>query len=428
MDWASRKNKFSSSNTLARQPANPQKIGTQCRGHHRRTRRSPDEITMFQHKDQRTASRICEKSISSCALFGLINLERRRVTCNEALRAISCMSERGNGLGAGFAGYGIYPHFTDAYALHVMYLDDKAKRKVEKVLMRDFQVLLGEEIPTRRARSTLHAPAFWRYFLEPARSKLQEEEASPDEYVVSRVMKINGEVEGAYILSSGKDVGVFKGVGFPRDLAEFFRLEEYRGYMWICHARFPTNTVGWWGGAHPFNLLDLSVAHNGELSSYDVNRRYLEMWGYKCVMHTDSEVISYALDLLLRRHAIPMDLALAVLAPPYWDEIDSMKCEDRDLLTALRRVYGELAMIGPFSIIAARHGEMIGFVDRKKLRPLVGGVRGEFFYLSSEESAIRLISPTLDNVVRPRAGEAVIARCEAPRAVAMLSTLNQKEV
>ncbi len=92
-------------------------------------------------------------------------------------------------------------------------------------------------------------------------------------------MKINTVKNGkALIFSSGKNMGVFKGVGFPEDIAEYFCLDEYEGYMWICHGRYPTNTPGWWGGAHPFNLLDWSIAHNGELSSYGANRRFLEPW------------------------------------------------------------------------------------------------------------------------------------------------------
>ena len=60
---------------------------------------------------------------------------------------------------------------------------------------------------------------------------------------------------------------------FPRTWANFYRLEEYEGYCWTAHGRYPTNTPGWWGGAHPFALLDYSVVHNGEISSYDANRR-----------------------------------------------------------------------------------------------------------------------------------------------------------
>ena len=70
-----------------------------------------------------------------------------------------------------------------------------------------------------------------------------------------------------------------------RTWGEFYRLEEYEGYCWTAHGRYPTNTPGWWGGAHPFALLDYSVVHNGEISSYDANRRFIEMFGYKCTLH-----------------------------------------------------------------------------------------------------------------------------------------------
>jgi glutamate synthase domain-containing protein 1 len=41
------------------------------------------------------------------------------------------------------------------------------------------------------------------------------------------------------------------------------------------------------------------------------------------------------------------------------------------------------------------------------------GEKGDMLYLSSEESAIRLVSPELDNVWIPRGGEPVIARLKA---------------
>ncbi len=71
----------------------------------------------------------------------------------------------------------------------------------------------------------------------------------------------------------------------------FYRLDDYEGYSWTVHGRYPTNTPGWWGGAHPFSLLDYSVVHNGEISSYDANRRFIEMFGYSCTLMTDTEVI-----------------------------------------------------------------------------------------------------------------------------------------
>lgn len=216
-------------------------------------------------------------------------------------------------------------------------------------------------------------------------------------------------------------MGVFKGVGFPEDIAKYFCLEEYEGYMWICHSRFPTNTPGWWGGAHPFNILDWSVVHNGELSSYGINRRYLEMYGYQCTMQTDTEVLAYAFDLLMRRQGLPIEIVSQILAPPFWTEIDTLEPRKKEALIALRQTYASLLMNGPFSIIIAHHGEMIGLTDRIKLRPMVAAVKGNMFYLSSEEAAIRLVSPTLDRCWSPRGGEPAVSRLRIKKIVEPLA-------
>ena len=62
-----------------------------------------------------------EKDISGCGLIGFIHRDGYRVSGETIRKAISVMIERGNGLGAGFAAYGIYPQHRDSYAFHLMY-------------------------------------------------------------------------------------------------------------------------------------------------------------------------------------------------------------------------------------------------------------------------------------------------------------------
>ena len=76
-------------------------------------------------------------------------------------------------------------------------------------------------------------------------------------------------------------------------------------------------TPRWWGGAHPFTLLDYSIVHNGEISSYDANRRFIEMFGYKCTLQTDTEVITYIMDYLLRVQGLTLGEAASVIAAPF---------------------------------------------------------------------------------------------------------------
>ena len=88
--------------------------------------------------------------------------------------------------------------------------------------------------------------------------------------------------------------------------------------------------------------------------------------------------------------------------------------QEQKLLRTLRQVYGSLLLNGPFTVIIAHHGEMIGLTDRVRLRPLTVGTKDSMLYLSSEESAIRLICPDLDEAWIPAGGEPVVGSLNAP--------------
>ncbi|MDP2919317.1 MAG: hypothetical protein Q8O43_03760 [Dehalococcoidia bacterium] len=353
-----------------------------------------------------------DKVIDACSIFGAMDVTGRRFSGEGVIKAITNMHDRSNGLGGGFAIYGLFPDHADNYAFHIMYLSAAAKTQTEQFLKDNFQVITDEMVPTRAVKGINNPPLFWRYFIEVDSRKPLD--ITADDYVVSKVMQVNTGIDDVFVFSSGKNMGVFKGVGYPEQIADFFCLEQYKGYLWTAHGRFPTNTPGWWGGAHPFSLLDWTVVHNGEISSYGINRRYLEQFGYHCTMQTDTEVVAYAVDLLIRKHCLPVELVAKVLAPPFWNEINRQNNGQKELLLTLRQVYGSLLLNGPFTVIIAHTGEMIGLTDRIRLRPLTVGEKGNMLYLSSEESAIRLISPELDSVWTPVGGEPVIGRLGQP--------------
>ncbi|MHB0884735.1 MAG: class II glutamine amidotransferase [Bacillota bacterium] len=356
------------------------------------------------------------KLIESCGLFGMMDTTGRPLRGRDIIRAMANMRDRGNGLGGGFAAYGIYPEFREEYAFHLMYEHEEGRKRTEAFLRSHFKVVHHEAIPHRATAEVDGAPILRRYFLRVEKGVAR---AGQDDYVVKQVMAINTGIDGAYVFSSGKDMGVFKGVGYPEDIGRYFCLDDYEGYLWVGHSRFPTNTPGWWGGAHPFSILDWTVVHNGELSSYGTNRWFLEMYGYACTMQTDTEVLAYGVDLLARRHRLPVETLAAVFAPPLWEAIDRMSEPERRRHAAIRATFGGLLMNGPFSIIVAHHGEMIGLADRIRLRPLVAARRGDLVFLSSEESAIRLISPKLDATWIPSGGEPVVARLKPVAAEAV---------
>ena len=226
-------------------------------------------------------------------------------------------------------------------------------------------------------------------------------------------MHINAEMNWAYVFSSGKNMGAFKAVGYPEDVGRFYRLEEYEGYSWTAHGRYPTNTPGWWGGAHPFTLLDYSVVHNGEISSYDANRRFIEMFGYKCTLQTDTEVITYILDYLVRIQGLTLEEAASVIAAPFWSTIErEPDAQLREKHAFLRTMFPSLLITGPFSIVLGFTGGIMALNDRLKLRSMVVAEKDDRVFIASEEAAIRTMEPDAENAWAPAGGEPVIVRVE----------------
>jgi glutamate synthase domain-containing protein 1 len=363
---------------------------------------------------------------SGCSISGMMSESGKRINGSAIIRSIALMHDRGNGLGGGFAAYGIYPRYTDQFAFHMMFDNKQAKKQCEEYFKDTFDIVLDEEIPTSPgsvfeektsgknaeygANPITDPPILWRYFIDVPEKKTTF--VSESEYVVEKVMEINSKIDGAFVASSGKNMGAFKAVGFPEDVGVFYKLEEYKAYIWTAHNRFPTNTPGWWGGAHPLCLLDWSIVHNGEISSYGINKRYLEPFGYRMELRTDTEVVAYLFDLLVRRHNMSIELAAKALASPFWKDIDRMPDHERKIATAIRQVYGGALLNGPFSIILGHSRGMIGLNDRIKLRPMTCGRKDDMLYMSSEESGIREIEPDLDEVWSPKAGTPVIGELD----------------
>ncbi|MBD3196821.1 MAG: hypothetical protein GF317_17320 [Candidatus Lokiarchaeota archaeon] len=358
-----------------------------------------------------------QRVFDGCGISGYMNVDGTRESGKKIVDMLCILSERENGLGAGFAGYGIYPDFKDYYALHLLIDDDYSLEKLMRYVETQGYIIQSEVIPTKIPSNIDHPPITWRIFFEPKHKK----SLTKDEQIVKIVMEINEKFDGAFVMSSGKNMGVFKGNGWSHEVANFYKIEEYKAYMWLAHSRFPTNTPGWWGGAHPFNLLGTSVVHNGEITSYGTNMRYLESFNYKCTLFTDTEVIAYLFDLLVRRHKIPVPIASLALAPPLFSQIEKMEEKYQIALKNIRSTYRSAMLNGPFSIVVGLTDPkptLIGLSDRKKLRPLVAGIsdEGNSIYLSSEEASFRRLMLNRDTdfkfkeIWHPNSGTAIIAK------------------
>ena len=65
---------------------------------------------------------------SGCAIAAVISREGKKMTGEAIMESMKPMHDRSNGLGGGFAGYGIYPEYKDYYALH-LFFDCRDTRK-----------------------------------------------------------------------------------------------------------------------------------------------------------------------------------------------------------------------------------------------------------------------------------------------------------
>ncbi len=347
---------------------------------------------------------------SGCAISAVISREGTRMSGEAVIKSMIPMHDRSNGLGGGFAAYGIYPEHREEYAFHIFFDDNTTRRECEALLKESFELVEAELIPIRIIPEITDIPHIWRYFVRPLGSVLARLQLDEKEFVARTVMDINTRLKGAHVFSSGKNMGTFKAVGYPEDVGRFYRLEEYGAYSWTAHGRYPTNTPGWWGGAHPFALLDWSIVHNGEISSYDANRRCIEMYGYKCNLQTDTEVITYIADCLLRRQGLTLEEMASVIAAPFWSTIRTREPDAARQLTYLRTVYPSLLITGPFSIILGFNGGLMALNDRLKLRSMVTAEKDDKVFIASEEAAIRVMAPDAENLYAPMGGEPFIVK------------------
>ncbi len=133
-----------------------------------------------------------QKDISGCGLSGLINKDGKRVSGEVIIKSIKTQHDRGNGLGGGFAAYGIYPDFKDHYAVHVMCETKEALNEFENFLKDVTIIDQQERIPTRAGTAITNAPLLMRYFVKPNTeidNPLFDKGMSDDDFMVRMVMK-----------------------------------------------------------------------------------------------------------------------------------------------------------------------------------------------------------------------------------------------
>ena len=128
------------------------------------------------------------------------------------------------------------------------------------------------------------------------------------------------------------------------------------------------------------------------------------MFGYKCTLQTDTEVITYIADYLLRRQGLTLQEMASVIAAPFWSTIAKKEGQTANVMAYLRKIYPGLLITGPFSIVLGFNGGLMALNDRLKLRSMVVGEQDDKVYIASEEAAIRTMAPDAENIWAPAGG------------------------
>src|SRR5947209_4463309 len=98
-------------------------------------------------------------------------------------------------------------------------------------------------------------------------------------------------VSGAYVLSQGQSIEIFKGIGNPATIMDRLELEGRSGTHAIGHTRMATESAVTVAGSHPFSTGDdTCLVHNGSLSNHNRLREQLVRQGERFQTDNDSEV------------------------------------------------------------------------------------------------------------------------------------------
>ena len=188
------------------------------------------------------------------------------------------------------------------------------------------------------------------------------------------------DVDGAEILSIGHGLELIKDLGDADQVSGQYALNGFVGTHAIGHTRMATESDVDIRSAHPYwayPFADVSVVHNGQLTSYWNGRRALERRGHRFVSNCDSELIAVYL-------------------------ADKM-AEGATLEDAMKGSIEELD--GVFTYLVATSDSLGMAKDVMAAKPMVLYESDRFIALASEEVAIRSVFPHEIDTFDPYEGE-----------------------
>ncbi|MDP2895266.1 MAG: glutamate synthase, partial [bacterium] len=311
------------------------------------------------------------------------------------------MHNRGNGKGGGIAAAGLVPErlgvsketLEQDYLLQIAFLDPSAAGEIEKGFIDPvFDVHAGGNVETVRDYRDvpgleIRPPDVRRYFVRVKPSVLEKfaqdhnlRDVSPrdveDEFVYQNSFRLNvkfyaslGE-KRAFVLSHGRNICIFKIVGYAEQAAQYYQLEDLEAHAWIAHQRYPTKGRVWHpGGAHPFCGMHEALVHNGDFANYYSVCEYLGQRNIKPLFLTDTEVSVLLFDLWNRLYKYPLEYIIEALAPTAESDFDHLPLEKQRIYRQIQAAHIHASPDGPWFFIIARNDpgnnrlQLIGITD-----------------------------------------------------------------
>ena len=218
-----------------------------------------------------------------CGIFGILRKNKSpKISAETALEGIESVRYRGSNLGAGFSAFNLSAEPSQAkLKVFVRSKEDLLliRKKLESLV--PALKVIRETIPELDGREfqTYQAVIQGEGELQGIANELNE-------------LLSNEGVIRARVYCFARYQEVFKGVGFPEDVAADTELKQSspEADMWVAHTRQPTNSPGvfpiW---SHPFAASEWAVAHNGDISSFGANYQLLKSVGVKSLAGTDRD-------------------------------------------------------------------------------------------------------------------------------------------
>ncbi|MFX1498514.1 MAG: glutamate synthase [Promethearchaeota archaeon] len=338
-----------------------------------------------------------------CGVVGFCSTEK--IAGKHLLPPCIQMHNRGNGKGGGIIAMGLEASQLNVteeilksnYLIQIAYLKPEIRESVERqFIFNNFDVFTYYKIKTKNHNSSkleTIPPEVYRYFCRVKKQVLKKFMKShnfkylnkaEDEFVFLNSFQINKKfysedsAQEAFVLCHGKDMIVFKIVGYAEEAIEYYNLMELKAHIWVGHQRYPTRGRVWHpGGAHPFVGLKEALVHNGDFANYHSICEYLYQNGREPLFSTDTEVAVLLFDLWTRIYEYPLEYTIEAFAPTTERDFTMLSTEKQHIYQLIQSYHIQNSPDGPWFFIIARNDDMkdqfqlLGITDTSMLRPQV---------------------------------------------------------